>query len=494
MAAISVAKRVSFELGLQIGKEIGYSVRFDQKHSDQTCVKYLTDGMLINEILADPLLQNYSIIMVDDIHERSMNTDLILGMLKKIRNKRKDLKLIVSSATLDAEKVEKFFKDDKFPSKILCVEGRKYDVDTFYLNNPCQNYVVQALQLAVTLHKEKNEGDVLIFLTSQEEIEVFIQMMEDLAQQDLELQNIILLPLYATLPLAQQMEVFKPSEFNQRKIIVATNIAESSITIDGIVYVIDSMFYKTKHYDYKKGYDQLVTIPISRSSADQRLGRAGRVSKGESFEYLNSLQIIDDNGELTKKGEQVCELPLDTKTAVMIINSFDDEFQSSKEILILAAMISIQGSLFFTNQEPPELLSLHPYSLLTIAPPKYVVYKEIIKTNKLYIRECSEIDESWILELAGHFYTDVRQQIANQRHEAEIKEHMKEEKKQESLKVQEQIETQKNLFVKKKISKDNNKGKLSFIKQKPKNQQGKNDIKKVKTNILSFGDDEDENM
>lgn len=147
-----MGNRVAQEMGVQVGNEVGYSVRFDQKCCDFTAIKYLTDGMLINEILSDPLLSNYSVLMVDDIHERTVNIDLILGMIKKIRKKRKDIKIIVSSATLDAFKIQKFFKSEEFSCKVLFIEGRKYEVDLFYLRYPCKNYVLKAITVATHIH------------------------------------------------------------------------------------------------------------------------------------------------------------------------------------------------------------------------------------------------------------------------------------------------------------------------------------------------------
>lgn len=160
--------------------------------------------MLINQVLQDPLLTEYSVVMVDDIHERTVGTDILLGLLKKIRRKRPTLKLIISSATLDAEKIAAYFEDSAFPSKILYIEGRCFPVDIYYLKTACKNYVLSAIQMSLFIHKEKKEGDILVFLTSQEEIEIFIKILEENALTESFIKRygqLLLLPLYAALPL-----------------------------------------------------------------------------------------------------------------------------------------------------------------------------------------------------------------------------------------------------------------------------------------------------
>lgn len=288
MAAISVANRVSHELDCSLGQEVGYHVRFDNKSSNKTLIKYLTDGMLIKEMLSDPLLSHYSVIMIDDIHERTSNSDLLLGLLKKIRNKRPELKLLVSSATLDSEKIEKYFNNAEkgLESNVLHIEGRVFPVELFYLESPCRNYIVESAKIAWEIHCEKKEGDILMFLTGQEEIEMVISMLEVKYEEEVKKGRfkglkVKLCPLYANLPLENQMEVFDITPNNTRKIIISTNLAESSVTIDNIVYVIDCCFVKLKHYDFYTDFDSLLIVPESQASANQRTGRAGRV-KGKN--------------------------------------------------------------------------------------------------------------------------------------------------------------------------------------------------------------------
>ena len=284
MAAISVATRVSHELDCTLGNEVGYHIRFDDKSSQKTLIKYLTDGMLIKEMLQDPLLSRYSVIMIDDIHERTSNSDILMGLLKKIRNKRNDIKLIVSSATLDAEKIEKYFNnaEKRFESNVLYIEGRVFPVDLYYLNQNCKNYIIEISRLAWNIHISRKIGDILIFLTGQEEIEMVMSLITMKYEEELKTRKfhglkLKILPLYAGLPMENQMEIFDKTEENTRKIVISTNLAESGVTIDNIVYVIDSCFVKVKFYDFYKDYESLLVVPVSQSSANQRAGRAGRV-------------------------------------------------------------------------------------------------------------------------------------------------------------------------------------------------------------------------
>ena len=227
MAAISVATRVSHEIDCGLGQEVGYHVRFDDRSSSRTLIKYVTDGIIIREMLQDPLLSRYSVIMVDDIHERTANSDILLGLLKKIRNKRPELKLIVSSATLDAEKIERYFNyaEKGFESNVLFIEGRVFPVDLFYLKDKCSNYVTESVRLAWNIHLNKKPGDILVFLTGQEEIELFTTVMT--AKYEEEIKNkkfnglkIKLCPLYANLPMENQMEIFDPTPPNTSDLII----------------------------------------------------------------------------------------------------------------------------------------------------------------------------------------------------------------------------------------------------------------------------------
>lgn len=216
MAAIAVATRVAHELDCHLGKEVGYHVRFDDKTSEQTLVVFLTDGCLIREMLSDPLLSRYSVIMLDDVHERTSNCDLLMGLLKKIRNKRPELKLIVSSATATAVQIERFFNNATkgFESNTLYIEGRVYPVDIYYRQNPCANYIAESARLAWEIHVKKPDGDILVFLTGQEEIEAAIELLSLKYEEEIKrnkggsLKKLVLLPLFGGLPIEGQMAVF----------------------------------------------------------------------------------------------------------------------------------------------------------------------------------------------------------------------------------------------------------------------------------------------
>ncbi|CEJ81649.1 Putative Helicase associated domain-containing protein [[Torrubiella] hemipterigena] len=296
VAATTVALRVAEEMGVEIGTQVGYSIRFEDVTSASTKIKFLTDGLLIREALVDPLLSRYSVIMVDEAHERSISTDILLGLLKKIKKKRPDLRIIISSATLQAESFLSFFsngeddqKDDQAdnagaPGKIVSIEGRTYPIDVMHLDTPAENYVDKAMDTVFEIHSQEDTGDILVFLTGREEIDYAIQAVAERAgQMDNTQAPLQPMPLYAGLTSEQQMYVFdRPSE-GTRKVVFSTNIAEASVTIEGIVYVIDSGYVKLRAYDPKTGIESLVTTPISKASASQRAGRAGRTKPGKCY-------------------------------------------------------------------------------------------------------------------------------------------------------------------------------------------------------------------
>ncbi|KAL9062194.1 MAG: hypothetical protein Q9157_009137, partial [Trypethelium eluteriae] len=241
--------------------------------------------------------------MVDEAHERSLSSDILLGILKKIRKKRPELRIIVSSATLQAEDFLRFFVGDSAEStngsaaknngdselggsvgRIISLEGRMYPVDIHYLEEPAEDYVERAVQTALDIHTQEDEGDILIFMTGREEIDRVIEMITDRALSLPKSTSAILtLPLYAGLSTEQQMYVFEPAPENTRKIIVATNIAEASVTIDGIVYVVDPGYVKLRAFNPTTSISTLTAVPISHASATQRAGRAGRTRPGKCY-------------------------------------------------------------------------------------------------------------------------------------------------------------------------------------------------------------------
>lgn len=319
--------RVAEEYGCEIGKEVGYSIRFEDVTSSATRIKFMTDGLLIREALVDPLLSRYSVIMVDEAHERSISTDILLGLLRKIRRRRPELRIIISSATLQAEDFLAYFSateetggsgkttrakgknavaeaptrageedgedenDDDTDSRekvgtIINLEGRTYPIDILYLEKPAEDYVEKAIGTVLQIHEEEPDGDILVFLTGREEIERAVQAVaEAVSTQDaLSAKRALLpLPMYAGLTADEQMYVFDEAPEDTRKVIFATNIAEASVTINGVVYVVDSGFVKQRAYNPTTGIETLTTTPVSKAAAAQRAGRGGRTKPGKCF-------------------------------------------------------------------------------------------------------------------------------------------------------------------------------------------------------------------
>ncbi|ERF74662.1 ATP-dependent RNA helicase DHX35 [Endocarpon pusillum Z07020] len=407
VAAVTVATRVAEEMRCDVGEEVGYSIRFEDKTSAKTRIKFLTDGLLLREALMDPLLSRYSVIMVDEAHERSLSTDVLLGVLKKIKKKRPDLRIIVSSATLQAKEMASFFAnegDTDSQCRIISIEGRAFPVDILYLERPAEDYVEKAVQVAFDVHKNEANGDILVFLSGREEIETAIQLLsEQAAGIHPKAQALLPVPLYAGLTTDEQMYVFEPAPDNTRKIVFSTNIAEASVTIDGITYVIDAGFAKLRAYNPQTGIDTLTAVPVSKASATQRAGRAGRTKPGKCYrlyteaafsrlpestvpeiqrsdlapivlqlkalgidnivrfnfitsppsrlvmralELLYSLGAVDDYAKLTKPlGTRMAELSLEPMMAKVLLSA--PGFGCLSEILSIAAMTSLQGSVWF---------------------------------------------------------------------------------------------------------------------------------------------------
>lgn len=400
VAAMSVAKRVAEEVGCQLGTTVGYTIRFEDCTGPDTRIKYMTDGMLLRECLLDTRLSAYSVVMLDEAHERTIHTDVLFGLLKKAAEARpNDFKLVVTSATLDAEKFSAYFKD----CPIFTIPGRAFSVEVLYTRQPETDYMDAALVAVMQIHLCEPSGDILLFLTGQEEIdtaaEILYERMKALGPGAPEL---LVLPVYSALPAEMQSRIFEPAPPGGRKVVIATNIAETSITIDGIYYVVDPGFCKQKAYNPKLGMDTLMVVPISQAQARQRAGRAGRTGPGKCFrlyteqaylaemlptsipeiqrtnlantvltlkamgindllhfdfmdppplpamitamEALFNLGALDDDGFLTRLGRKMAEFPLEPPLSKMLIYSVD--LGCSEEVLTIVAMLSVQNVFF----------------------------------------------------------------------------------------------------------------------------------------------------
>ncbi|OQU86122.1 probable pre-mRNA-splicing factor ATP-dependent RNA helicase DEAH9 isoform X2 [Sorghum bicolor] len=311
LAVQTVASRVAEEVGVKLGEEVGYTIRFeDQTNPGMTMIKFLTDGVLIREMMEDPLLTKYSVIMVDEAHERSISTDMLLGLLKKIQRRRPELRLIISSATIEARSMSTFFNirrknsllgsSDDLPSPepaILSVEGKGYTVEIHYVEEPVSDYLQAAVNTVLLIHEKEPPGDILVFLTGQDDIEGAVKLLnEEIQHLGRHYLDLLILPLYSGLPRGDQDLIFAPTSKGKRKVVLSTNIAETSLTLEGVVYVVDSGFSKQKCYNPISDIESLVVAPISKASARQRAGRAGRVRPGKCFRlyteeyYLNEMQ------------------------------------------------------------------------------------------------------------------------------------------------------------------------------------------------------------
>jgi len=275
---------VAQERGELVGDTVGYVVRFLEKITAETKIKFMTEGILLRELLADPLLTQYGVIIVDEAHERNMLTDMVLGLLKKILRKRSSLKLIISSATIDAGFFSEFFSwpGSGEVSIKLTIEGRMHAVSNFYLNEPCADYVKETVETIWKLHQKEPPGDILAFLTGQEEVLEALDLLREYIASS-EQENLKVLPMYGSMSSTDQLAVFFTPPKGVRKVVLATNIAETSITIPGIVYVIDCGYVKVKWYNPKTSSDSLVVVPVSKASAIQRAGRAGRMRPGKVY-------------------------------------------------------------------------------------------------------------------------------------------------------------------------------------------------------------------
>jgi ATP-dependent helicase HrpA len=400
IAASSTAKRIAQELGSPLGEHVGFKVRFTDTLSKGAWVKLMTDGILLAETQTDPLLKQYDTIIIDEAHERSLNIDFLLGYLKQLLTRRPDLKLIITSATIDADRFARHFGKADQPAPVIEVSGRLYPVEVRYRPvepgdaKPSaqkeQRDLMDAVVDAVDELARIGSGDVLVFLPGEREIRDAAEALRKHHPPHVEI-----LPLFARLSVQEQERVFKIS--NARRIVLATNVAETSLTVPGIRYVVDAGLARVKRYSYRNKVEQLQIEPVAQSAANQRAGRCGRVAAGvcirlyeeqdyllrpkftdpeilrsslasvilrmkslhltdvetfpfieppmgraiaDGYQLLQELGAVDDSNRLTPLGKQLAKLPLDPRVGRMILAARDNH--ALTEVLIIAAALSVQ--------------------------------------------------------------------------------------------------------------------------------------------------------
>ena len=399
IAASSVATRIAEELKTQLGEVVGYKVRFHDRLSKNASIKLMTDGILLAETQTDPLLQAYDTLIIDEAHERSLNIDFLLGYIKQILPRRPDLKVIVTSATIDAERFARHFESARGPAPVIMVSGRTFPVEQRY--RPFEESRDYDLNDAIADAVDElwrggaHAGDILVFLPGEREIrEAADHLRKHLSHQPV-LRSAEVLPLFARLSAAEQDQIFKPH--GQRRIVLATNVAETSLTVPGIRYVIDAGTARVKRYSLRSKVEQLLVEPISQAAANQRAGRCGRVADGicirlfdeadfnarprftdpeilrsslasvilrmkslhlghvedfpfleaptrraitDGYQLLNELGAVDDANELTALGAELAKLPLDPRVGRMILEARNRN--ALDEVLVIASALSVQ--------------------------------------------------------------------------------------------------------------------------------------------------------
>ncbi|WVR08169.1 hypothetical protein IAU60_005215 [Kwoniella sp. DSM 27419] len=406
VAAMSVAKRVSEEMQCGLGETVGYAIRFEDCTSKDTKIKFMTDGVLLRESLNEGDLDRYSVLILDEAHERSLSTDILMGLLRKILTRRRDLKLIVTSATMNADKFSKFFGN----AATYTIPGRTFPVEIFHSKSPCEDYVDSAIKQVLQIHLSNPQGDILVFMTGQEDITATCQVIEERLEQLDDPPPLLVLPIYSQMPADLQAKIFLPTPDGRRKVVVATNIAETSLTLDGILYVVDAGYSKLKVYNPKVGMDALQITPISQANAGQRTGRAGRTGAGFCYRlytetaYLNELfannipeiqrtnlantvlllktlgvknllefdfmdpppqenilnsmyqlwvlGALDNVGDLTPAGKKMSDFPMEPSLAKMLIVA--TEYKCSSEMLTIVSMLSVPSVFYRPPQRAEE--------------------------------------------------------------------------------------------------------------------------------------------
>lgn len=367
----------------------------------------MTDGVLLRESLTQRDLDKYSCIIMDEAHERALNTDVLMGLIKKVIARRRDLKLIVTSATMNSERFSRFFGS----APEFIIPGRTFPVDIQYSRTPCEDYVDSAVRQVLAIHVSQGVGDILVFMTGQEDIEVTCELIEERLQQLNDPPKLLVLPIYSQMPADLQAKIFDRAPPGVRKVVVATNIAETSLTVDGIMYVVDAGYSKLKVYNPRMGMDTLQITPISQANASQRAGRAGRTGPGKAyhlyteqafkdefyiqtipeiqrtnlantvlllkslgvknlldFDFMDpppqnvittslfdlwALGALNHVGDLTELGRSMTPFPMDPSLAKILITSCDPAYECSEEVLTIVSMLSVP-SVFYRPKERQE--------------------------------------------------------------------------------------------------------------------------------------------
>ncbi|KAI2473523.1 P-loop containing nucleoside triphosphate hydrolase protein [Annulohypoxylon bovei var. microspora] len=405
VAAMSVAKRVAEEMEVKLGSTVGYAIRFEDCTSKDTVIKYMTDGVLLRESLNERDLDRYSCVIMDEAHERALNTDVLMGLFNKILQRRRDLKLIVTSATMNSKRFSDFFGG----APEFTIPGRTFPVDIMFHRSPVEDYVDMAAQKVLQIHISDDPGDILVFMTGQEDIECTCELVRERLDALNDPPKLSILPIYSQMPADLQAKIFDRAAPGVRKCIVATNIAETSLTVDGIMYVVDAGYSKLKVYNPRMGMDTLQITPISQANGGQRAGRAGRTGPGKAYRlytekaYKDELYIqtipeiqrtnlsntvlllkslgvrdlldfdfmdpppqdtittslfdlwalgaLDNLGELTDLGSKMNAFPMDPSLAKLLIMS--EEYGCSEEMVTIVSMLSVPN-VFYRPKERQE--------------------------------------------------------------------------------------------------------------------------------------------
>lgn len=462
VAAVTVAQRVAGELGVEIGSKVGYSIRFEDKTSSRTKIKFVTDGVLLRECMVNSDLDGYDVIILDEAHERSLSTDILMGIIKELQARKPTLKLVVMSATLQTDLFMSFFAD----TNLIMIEGRQHPVTVMYTKEPEEDYLDAALRTCAQIHSSEAPGGVLVFLPGQEDIENLQALLEEhlpsvigrtdesavvsrqqhlqkrlaAVQEDIQRENshgkddegggeihnalmndFEIRPLYASMPPDQQLDAFKSPPPGVRKIILSTNVAETSVTISGIRYVVDCGYFKCKMMEPTTGMEMLKATPISQAQANQRAGRAGREAPGKCFRvYTESafeglreasipeiqrvsvtqvmLQLLDigvkdpkqfsypsppaessiikaghdllhlgavsTDGSLTDMGRKMASLPLEPVYSALLLLSTDAKYSCVKEMLTVVSMLSTDSIFLQPHKENDKMAASRAHKVL----------------------------------------------------------------------------------------------------------------------------------